>query len=77
MSYVLVKFYKSEVLNMEFKRKIIQAGGSLGIHLPADLVHYLKLEPGTPITISVKGDTKIVIVLAEKKGLGYDGVQQE
>jgi antitoxin component of MazEF toxin-antitoxin module len=44
------------------KRKLVQAGSSLAVTLPADLVHDLKLEKGMTVDVSVHPQTGAVTI---------------
>ena len=44
------------------KRKLVQAGGSLAVTLPADLVHELRLKKGMAVDVSVHPQTGAVTI---------------
>jgi len=44
------------------KRKLVQAGGSLAVTLPADVVQEFKLEKGMTVDVSVHPQTGAVII---------------
>ena len=44
------------------KRKLVQAGGSLAVTLPAELIHEFKLEKGMTVDVSVHPRTGAVTV---------------
>jgi antitoxin component of MazEF toxin-antitoxin module len=46
------------------KRKLVQAGGSLAVTLPAEVVQELELEKGMTVDVSVHPQTRAVIVRA-------------
>jgi len=44
------------------KRKLVQAGGSLAVTLPAELIHELKLKKGMSVDVSVHPQTGAVTI---------------
>ncbi len=44
------------------KRKLVQAGGSLAVTLPAELIHEFKLKKGMSVEISVHPQTGAVTI---------------
>lgn len=44
------------------KRKLVQAGGSLAVTLPAELIHELKLKKGMSVDVSVHPTTGAVTI---------------
>ena len=49
---------------VHMKRKLVQAGGSLAVTLPAELIHELKLEKGMSVDVSVHPQTGAVTIRA-------------
>jgi antitoxin component of MazEF toxin-antitoxin module len=44
------------------KRKLVQAGGSLAVTLPAELIHEFKLKKGMAVDVSVHPQTGAVTI---------------
>ena len=49
------------------KRKLVQAGGSLAVTLPADVVQEFKLKKGMSVDVSVHPQTGAVIIRPEAR----------
>jgi antitoxin component of MazEF toxin-antitoxin module len=49
-------------LNMYMKRKLVQAGGSLAVTLPAEVVQEFKLRRGMTVDVSVHPQTGAVTI---------------
>jgi antitoxin component of MazEF toxin-antitoxin module len=47
---------------MYMKRKLVQAGGSLAVTLPAELIHEFKLKKGMSVDVSVHPQTGAVTI---------------
>jgi antitoxin component of MazEF toxin-antitoxin module len=47
---------------VRMKRKLVQAGGSLAVTLPAELIHELKLKKGMSVDVSVHPQTGAVTI---------------
>jgi antitoxin component of MazEF toxin-antitoxin module len=47
---------------MSTKRKLVQAGGSLAVTLPVEVVREFKLKKGTEVDVSVHPQTGAVII---------------
>lgn len=52
------------VQNTYMKRKLVQAGGSLAVTLPAEVVKEFELEKGMTVDVSVHPQTGAVVVRA-------------
>lgn len=54
----------SYVFNTYMKRRLVQAGGSLAVTLPAEVVQDLKLKKGMSVEVSVHPQTGAVTIRA-------------